>query len=154
MNIKVACIVLLATGVPAKEDRSEDDSKKVLQNLQGEWQMVRADFGKEAPPPDAKIGQTRLVIEGNKLIIRMAAAGPKEETATFTTDLTKKPYAIDIQPQVPGGGPKNTSVKGIFQVSAETLQLSLGRPGGERPADFTGGDVTRSTLVFQRVRSK
>ena len=59
MNIKVACIVLLAIGVPAKEDRSEDDPKKVLQNLQGEWQMVRADFGKEAPPPDAKIGQTR-----------------------------------------------------------------------------------------------
>jgi uncharacterized protein (TIGR03067 family) len=153
MTFNMALIAFLAIGVPAKDD-PPDDAKKVLENLQGEWQMVRADFGKNPPPPDAKVGQTRLVIQGNKLLIRMMDGNGKEETATFETNLTKKPFAIDIYSETPKGGARNITVKGIFEVSAETLQLTLGQPGAERPAALNGSDGARATLVFQRVRPK
>jgi uncharacterized protein (TIGR03067 family) len=150
--MKLMLISLLALAVPAKDDPPE--AKKVVENLQGEWQMARADFGNNPPPQDAKVGQTRLIIKGNKLIIRMDNGG-KEETASFTTDLSKTPYAIDIDPENPGGGKRNISVKGIFKVTTDTLQLTLGHPGRDRPADFmANGDTVRSTLVFQRVRPK
>ena len=153
MALKTAVVVLLVIGVPAR-DESTDDSKKVMENLQGEWQMVRADVGNEPPPPDAKIGQTRMTIQGTKLIIGLGGdgGGGRREPASFSVDLSKKPYAIDIRPELPKEF-KDMVVKGIFQLNGETLQLVFGRPGSDRPTSFTPTANDRFvSLTFERVR--
>jgi uncharacterized protein (TIGR03067 family) len=160
-------IVLLAVGVPAKEDRT-DESKQVMENLQGEWQMIKADFaGLPGPPPMDK-ELPRFVIKGNRITI---VEKNRNEEATFTVDLSKKPYVIDIRPvRAKGakGDPREELLKGIFDVTKDTLKITIaipdfgGPPGAndaprmpDRPADFNPGpNVPTMAIVFQRVQPK
>jgi uncharacterized protein (TIGR03067 family) len=163
MSFKAALVVLLAIGVPAREDRS-DDSKKVMDNLQGEWQMVKADFGGLPGPPMEK-ELPRFVINGNKITI---VENKRNEEATFTVDLSKKPYAIDIRPEIKGGGLREDLLKGIFEVNRDTLKIAFtipdfgGPPGGkgpppapERPTNFNPApNLPVVSMTFQRARPK
>jgi uncharacterized protein (TIGR03067 family) len=153
MGLKATLVVMLALGVPVRKDRN-DEPPNVLEALQGRWQMVQANFGADPPPPDARVGETVLVIQGDKLIIQ-GGGGPKQEEAGFKTDLTRKPYGIDILPELGGVDPsgKQVVVRGIFEVKDDVLRLTFTRPGGERPTSFhPGGPFI--TLEFRRTAKK
>jgi len=166
MSPKIALIAWMALGVPAKEDRM-DESKQVMESLQGEWQMIKADFGGLPGPPPMDKELPRFVIKGNQITI---VEKNRNEDATFKVDLSKKPYAIDIQPIPPKGakGAREELLKGIFDVTNDTLKITIALPnfGGppdakgappapERPADFNPRpNVPTMAIVFQRVRSK
>jgi uncharacterized protein (TIGR03067 family) len=151
MGLQAALVMVLAVAVPAPPERA-DDSKRVAENLQGEWQMIRADFGAEPAPPDIKMGLPRMIIKGDQLIILPPGQQRKEsDEATFTIDLDKKPYAIDIRPKLQ----KNEVVKGIFEFKDDVLHLTFGRPGLDRPMQFNPPPEARYvTLVFQRAAKK
>ncbi len=151
MGLQAALVVVLAVAVPAPPERI-DDAKRVAENLQGEWQMIRADFGAEPTPPDIKMGLPRMLIQGDKLVILPPGQERKDE-ATFTVDLNKKPYAIDIRPRnIPE---KEAVVKGIFDLKDGALHLTFGKPGLERPTQFNPPPEARYvTLVFQRAAKK
>jgi uncharacterized protein (TIGR03067 family) len=153
MALKAAMVIVLALAVPAREER-DDTAKKAMEALQGEWQLAQANFGREAPPPDAD--QLRFVFQGNKVTIHQAPAGRKEE-ASFTIDVIKTPFAIDIRPST--GTERDKVVKGIFRVTDKTLELCFREPGGERPTQFNPPDPGEGrnmtvTITFRRVTKK
>jgi uncharacterized protein (TIGR03067 family) len=151
MAFKAAVAVLFAVAVPVPPERP--DESKSSENLQGEWVLVRATFGKNAPPKD--ISQTKFVFEGNQIQIWDGPAGAKQENATFSVDVSRKPYAIDIRPKV-GAGPGNEIVvRGIFQIKGSTLELTFFPRGGDRPTSFTAAQGSDAVaLVFQRAAKK
>jgi uncharacterized protein (TIGR03067 family) len=163
MGFKVALVTVLVLAVPRPDERKQeakDDVKSVMAKLQGEWVMVRAEFGNQPVPGDARVGQSRMLVQGDKLVINPdgGKGGNQRDEASFTIDLGKKPYAIDIQPMAAKRPrPEQGIVKGIFEVAGDTLQLTFSRPGGERPTDFAmpaDKDKLIVSLTFERVRAK
>jgi uncharacterized protein (TIGR03067 family) len=157
MAFKAAMVALLAVAVPVPQ--RSDDRKQPQESLQGEWGIVRADFGGKMPA-DAKLGQTRFHFQGDRITI-LPDDGGRNEEATFHIDASKTPYAIDIQPVLNAkgaGGPARAeiAVKGIFAVKGGLLHLTFAAPGAERPTAFTdpAGSNQVVSLVLQRVGKK
>jgi uncharacterized protein (TIGR03067 family) len=154
---KLALIAFLAIGVPVKEERT-DESKKVLDSLQGDWQMVKLDIG-DLPLPPMDKGLPRFVFQGNKITI---VDQNRNEEAEFKIDVSKKPYTIDIRAL--NKGPKEEQLKGIFEITGDTLKIRFFVPelgkgkggGGDRPTDFNSSapNTPAVAFVFQRTRPK
>jgi uncharacterized protein (TIGR03067 family) len=77
----------------------------------------------------------------------------KQQSGTYTFDLSKAPATIDL---VPGDGPDKGKIrKGIFAVDKQEMKLCFNRDGQVRPTAFsskTGDD--NLLFVLQRVDTK
>jgi uncharacterized protein (TIGR03067 family) len=108
--------------------------------IQGKWVVASGEKdGKEAPADI--VGKLAFTFEGGTLTVR---AG---EQAKFKLDATKKPKAIDIT--IEGKG----DVKGIYELTGDTLKLCVGEPGTERPTEFKSPAGSRAVyVVFKRAK--
>ncbi|HEX3152576.1 MAG TPA: TIGR03067 domain-containing protein [Gemmataceae bacterium] len=130
----------LAVAAPAPKKADDDVSAKV----DGNWVVESVEGPKEGPPPgvlqfqfvDGKIH----VIEGTK----------KDESAGYTIDTTKKPFAMDIRPE---RGAKEKVVYAIVEVKGDTLKLCFGKDAAERPTEFKG-NAEKGVMLFIMKRVK
>jgi uncharacterized protein (TIGR03067 family) len=101
------------------------------------------------PMPDSMRAQMKRVCKGDEVTITMA--GRTYFKAKFSVDPAKKPKTIDYD--MTEGFTKGKKQLGIYEVEGETLKFSFGKPGAERPTDFStqAGDG-RTVSVWKREK--
>ena len=146
-TISIALIVWLAalTISPAWADESEA-VKKDLAQLQGEWVMVSGSADGQ-PMPDEMRKQMRRSCKGDETTTTMA--GRLYFKAKISLAPSKQPKTIDYQ--MTEGFTKGQSQLGIYEVEGDTFKACFGKPGAERPTDFTSKPGDGRTLsVWKR----
>ncbi|HEX3152575.1 MAG TPA: TIGR03067 domain-containing protein [Gemmataceae bacterium] len=131
----------LAIAAPAPK-KAEDE---VTAKVDGNWVIESLEGPKEGPPP----GTLQFRFVDGKITIAEGAVG-KTESATYTIDTTKKPFAMDIRPE---RGPKDEVVYAIVEVKGDTLKLCFGRDKSERPTEFKG-NAEKGVMLFIMKRAK
>jgi uncharacterized protein (TIGR03067 family) len=140
IGLIIAVLGLVCTGA------AQDDTKKEMALLEGEWSMVSGEANGQAMPAElaktgkrvAKDGETAITISGQVLF-----------KAKFTIDPTKKPKAIDYL--MTEGPTKGKTHLGIYELDGDTLKFCFAAPGKERPTEFTAKEGSQRTLsVWKR----
>src|SRR5262249_26311327 len=87
--------------------------------------------GKEVPKEDLK--DMILTVTGNKGVVKKGDKVLGEGTSEVNMD--KKPWTIDLT--MTAGEGKGKTFKGIMKEDGKTVTLCLGKPGGDRPKEFS-----------------
>jgi uncharacterized protein (TIGR03067 family) len=112
--------------------------------LQGTW-LISSINGQTAPEGSPEL---KLTFEGDKY--HQTLGGTVNERGTFKVDASKKPITIDLS--IAEGSDAGKTQLGIFEVTGDTMRLSLDTPGaGQRPPDFSPKD---GLLVVAAKKSK
>jgi uncharacterized protein (TIGR03067 family) len=122
--------------------------EKDLALMQGEWSMVSGSADGQ-PMPDEMLKQMRRVCRGDETTTTMG--GQVFFKAKITLDPSKRPKTIDYE--MTEGLTKGNKQLGIYEVEGDTFKSCFGKPGGERPTDFTTGQG-RTLSVWKREKPK
>jgi len=121
---------------------------KDLARLQGEWSMVSGSADGQ-PMPDEMRKQMKRVCIGDETTTTMG--GQMFIKAKITIDPSTKPKTIDYQ--MIDGFTKGKKQLGIYEVDGDTFKSCFGKPGAERPTDFTSKPGDGCTLsVWKREK--
>ena len=148
-TIRIAFLIGVAA-VTISSAWAEDNEavKKDLAQLQGEWSMVSGSADGQ-PMPVEMAKQMKRVCKGDEATITMA--GQIYLKAKITIDPSKKPKTIDYQ--MTDGFTKGQKQLGIYELEGESFKSCFGKPGAERPTDFTSKPGDGRTLsVWKRER--
>jgi uncharacterized protein (TIGR03067 family) len=141
-------IGLVAVTISSAWAADDPAAKKEMDQLQGEWSMVSGSADGQ-PMPDEMRKQMKRVCKGDEATTTMG--GQMFMKAKFTIDPSKKPKTIDYQ--MTDGFTKGKTQLGIYEVDGETFKSCFGKPGAERPADFTSKPGDGRTLsVWKRAK--
>ena len=146
-TIRIALIIGIAAVTVSSAGAQENEAvKKDLAQLQGEWSMVSGSADGQ-PMPDLLLKQMKRVCKGDEATVTMA--GQIYIKAKVTIDPSKKPKTIDYQ--MTDGFTKGKKQLGIYEVDGESFKSCFGKPGAERPTDFTSQPGDGRTLsVWKR----
>ena len=126
----------------------ENDVTKDLARLQGEWSMVSGSADGQ-PMPDEMRKQMKRVCNGDETTTTMG--GQVFIKAKITIDPSKKPKTIDYQ--MTEGFTKGKKQLGIYEVDGDTFKSCFGKPGEDRPTEFTSKPGDGRTLsVWKREK--
>ncbi len=122
--------------------------KKDLAQLQGEWSMVSGSADGQPMPAEMR-KQMKRICKGDETTTMMA--GQLYFKAKIIIDPSTKPKIIDYQ--MTEGFTKGHKQLGIYEVEGDTFKSCFGKPGAERPGDFTSkpGDG-RTFSVWKREK--
>jgi uncharacterized protein (TIGR03067 family) len=98
------------------------------------------------PTPDSMRKQMKRVCKGDETTTTMG--GQIFLKAKITLDPSKQPKTIDYQ--MTDGFSKSKTQLGIYEVEGDTFKACFGKPGAERPADFTSQPGDGRTLSVWR----
>ena len=116
--------------------------------LQGEWTMVSGSADGQ-PMPAAMLEQMKRVCKGDETTTTMG--GQIFLKAKFSVDPSEKPKTIDYQ--MTDGFTKGSRQLGIYELEGDTFKSCFGKPGAERPTDFTTKPGDGRTLsVWKREK--
>jgi uncharacterized protein (TIGR03067 family) len=152
MTMKTIQIALLtAAAAITVGPVSAQESEAVKQDmalLQGDWTMVSGSADGQ-PMPDQIRKQMKRVCQGDETTTTMA--GQVFIKAKITIDPSKKPKTIDYL--MTDGFTKGKRQLGIYEVDGDSFKSCFGKPGAERPTDFTSqpGDA-RTLSVWKREK--
>lgn len=130
--------------------RAEDSEavKKDLTRLEGEWSMVSGSADGQ-PMPASMLKQMKRVCKGDETTTTMA--GRLYFKARLTIDPTNKPKTMDYE--MIEGFTKGKKQLGIYEVEGDTFKSCFGKPGAERPSDFSTKPGDGRTLsVWKREK--
>jgi uncharacterized protein (TIGR03067 family) len=148
--MKTHCWLLLAAACLVAADKPADDaSRKDLDKMQGDWQAARMVLdGYQLPDDDAQV-LFRTVKGDHYTVFRYDKVRGQ---GTVKLDATKKPRAVDAQPEGPAGakGP----LLGIYEFDGDTLKMCFAPQGKERPKDFEAKQDSGHTLTVWRREKK
>jgi len=146
-TIRIACLIALAAVTISPVSAEDNEAiKKDMAQLQGEWSMVSGSADGQ-PVPDVMVKQMKRVCKGDETTT--TRAGQLFFKAKITIDPSKKPKTIDYQ--MTDGFTKGQKQLGIYEVEGDTFRSCFGKPGAERPTDFTSKPGDGRTLsVWKR----
>ena len=145
-TIRIAFLIGLAAVAISSAWAEENEAvKKDMAQLQGEWSMVSGSADGQ-PMPVQMLKQMKRVCKGDETTTTMA--GQLFIKAKFTIDPSKKPKTIDYQ--MTGGFTKGKKQLGIYEVEGDSFKACFGKPGAERPTDFTSKPGDGRTLSVWR----
>jgi len=141
-TIRIVFLIGLAAATLAPVRAEENEAvKKDLAQLQGEWSMVSGSAdGQPMPEPMRK--QMKRTCKGDETTT--TSAGNVFFKARITIDPSKKPKTIDYV--MTDGFTKGKKQLGIYEVEGDTFRSCFGKPGAERPTDFTSKPGDGRTL--------
>jgi uncharacterized protein (TIGR03067 family) len=122
-----------------------DDAAKGDKSLDGEWEVKSALRGGQEPPADSP--KLSLSIQGDVAVMKIGKSTIK---AKFKADPDKKPKAYDLTAEE--GPHKGETIKGIYEVNGDELRVCHGKPGDERPAEFSGKEEDRFLITWKRLK--
>jgi uncharacterized protein (TIGR03067 family) len=142
-------IGLVAVTISLAWAADDQEVKKEMAVLQGEWSMVSGSADGQ-PMPDEMRKQMKRVCKGDETLTTMG--GQMFMKAKIAIDPSKKPKTIDYR--MTDGFTKGKTQLGIYEVDGETFKSCFAKPGAERPADFTSKPGDGRTLsVWKRAKS-
>jgi uncharacterized protein (TIGR03067 family) len=141
-SLVVGCArVSPATNTPHLEryqSFEEGTRAQKVQQLQGEWQYLRAEMHERALD-DEDTQQLRIAFsDKNKVVIQV-----RDDKHSGTFELGK-PNEIDIKPA--SGNDKDRPMYGIYEVTGDRMKLCFSQQ--ERPARFETKSGTDSILIY------
>ena len=98
--------------------------------LQGRWSVTRAHLSGSAVPED-KLGEVSVTIKGETYVLEKPES---QERGKLKLDDSKTPHQLDIFPAT--GENSGEKMLGIYELSGDTLRISHGGPGANRPTTF------------------
>jgi uncharacterized protein (TIGR03067 family) len=128
MRKLLAVIVLTSASLMAPAE----DAKKDLEKLQGTWKLVSLEVDGKKKTSEGQKKEPTMVVEGNKFTSTID--DEHSFKGTFTLDASKKPKVVDFT--VTEGELKGKTLRGIYEVEAETLRACYAAPDKERPTEF------------------
>ncbi len=141
-------LVLFAGLLLAADAPKADATKKDMELFQGAWSLVAIEQNGEKVPDD-KLTNVRLLIEGNKRILK--ERDRLVTRSTFRLDASKNPRWIDVTVQA-GGELTGKTLHGIYEIDGDTQKICFSLQADERPRDFTARqDSGRLLQVFKRL---
>lgn len=148
-TLKIAFVIGFATVSVSPAGADENEAvKKDMAQLQGEWSMVSGSADGQ-PMPSGMLKQMKRVCRGDEATTTMA--GQVFIKAKFTIDPSKKPKTIDYL--MTGGFTKGQKQLGIYEADGDIFRSCFGKPGAERPTDFTSKPGDGRTLsVWKREK--
>jgi uncharacterized protein (TIGR03067 family) len=148
-TIRMTFLVALAiVAIWSAQAADEQAVKQDMARLQGEWSMVSGSADGQ-PMPDQMLKQMKRVCKGDETTTTMA--GQIFLKAKITLDPSKKPKTIDYL--MTEGFTKGKTQLGIYEVDGVTFKACFGKPGAERPTDFTSKPGDGRTLsVWKREK--
>ena len=148
-TIRIAFLIGLAAVTISSAWAEENEAvKKDMTQLQGEWLMVSGSADGQ-PMPVQMLKQMKRVCKGDEATTTMA--GQLYIKAKITIDPSKKPKTIDYQ--MTDGFTKGKKQLGIYEVDGDSFNSCFGKPGAERPTDFTSKPGDGRTLsVWKRAK--
>ena len=143
MRLTVAVIGVLGLILAG---RADDNAKKEMAQLEGEWSMVSGELNGMAMP-DAFVKNGKRVAKDGETAITLG--GQVYFKAKFSIDPRKKPKAIDYN--MTEGPTKGKTHLGIYELDGDTVKFCFAAPGGDRPTDFTAKEGSQRTFsVWKR----
>jgi uncharacterized protein (TIGR03067 family) len=123
-----------------------DNPKTDLDRFQGTWVMTDREVnGQKTNQEMIRKGEYHVMFEGNNVFVNQE--GRIIEFGTMKLDPTEKPKHYDRM------HPDRTASRGIYELDGETLNICLGSPGADRPAEFsTKPGAKRSLIVYRRFK--
>ena len=139
----VALCLTLAVAARADDeaDKSKDkaDAKADQAAIQGAWKVVGTEEdGQKNENPDEIV----IRFEGEE--VSQTKGGQQVDPATFKLDEKAKPKTLDLTPLQ--GPDKGKTIKGIYELTGDSLKICLAAPGGPgaadapRPTEFKSGN--------------
>jgi uncharacterized protein (TIGR03067 family) len=127
------------------------DGKKALEQWQGNWQIEELTVNGKLAPKD-KIENTRVVIEGNKMMLK-APNGEVARAFEIKLDPGKEPHVITTKALQ--GDFKDKMQTGIYDLKGDTLRICISnRPEGEQPTEFSSKEGSNHVLLLLKKASK
>ncbi len=142
---KVFLIAVLTVTISSAWAAENEGVKKDMAQLQGEWSMVSGSADGRSMPAQM-LKQMKRICKGDETTTTMA--GQLYFKAKITIDPSKKPKTIDYQ--MTEGFTKGKQQLGIYDVDGDTFKACFGKPGADRPADFTSKPGDGRTLSVWR----
>jgi uncharacterized protein (TIGR03067 family) len=143
MRATVPVIVVLALVAAAG---AQDDTKKEMANLEGEWSMVSGDSDGRSMPKETVSSGKRSAKDCETTI---TFGGQVYFKARFSIDPTKKPKTIDYT--MTEGPTKGKTHLGIYELDGDTVKFCFAGPRKDRPKEFTCKEGSQRTLsVWKR----
>ena len=125
---------------------AEQDTKKEMAKLEGDWSMVSGEASGQTLPEEAVKSGKRVCKDGETTIIISEKVYFK---AKVTIDPSKKPKAIDYE--MTDGPTKGKTHLGIYELDGDTVKFCFASPGKDRPTEFTSKEGSGNTLsVWKR----
>src|SRR5262245_38374045 len=123
MTMPLAVFLVLSAAVGA-----QDDIKKEMAQLEGDWSMVSGEANGMAMP-EANVKSGKRVAKAGETTITFG--GQLYFKAKFSIDPGKKPKAIDYM--MTEGPTKGKTHLGIYEFDGDTVKFCFAAPGGDRP---------------------
>jgi uncharacterized protein (TIGR03067 family) len=147
----ISVLVVLTTPLLLAAD-TDDDVRKELKALQGNWKMVAGEAAGKPFPKDGVPDFAFVAAADGKSTGRTPQG---EFQFTMTVNPKKNPKTIENLHE--SGEQKGKRQYGIYKLEGDKLTVCMtprGAAEADRPKDFTTKDATCVVFVFERVKEE